>query len=91
MRVSHLVASVVVSATLLGGTSVVSAAPITVAEPQVTDTITVGSQPFLPLLTADETTLYVSNDQAGTVSVVDTATNSVMATIPVGQTRFLRS
>ena len=35
MRARNMLALVIVSASLLGGTSVVSAAPITVAEPQV--------------------------------------------------------
>jgi len=85
MRVRHRNFSLAVPALLLLVAPGASAAPIAVAEPQVTDTITVGAQPFLPLLSADESTLYVSNDQSGTVSVIDTATNTVTATIAVGQ------
>ena len=85
MRASHLLSPIVFLGLVLVGASSASAVPIAVTEPEVTDTITVGSQPFLPLLNADETTLYVSNDQSGTVSVIDTATNAVTATIVVGQ------
>jgi len=85
MRATHLFTSVGAAGVLLAGATVASAAPIAVTVPEVTDTITVGSQPFLPLLSPDETTLYVSNDKSSTVSVIDTATNAVTATIQVGQ------
>ncbi|MFD4620355.1 YncE family protein, partial [Streptomyces sp. NPDC058475] len=37
-----------------------------------------------PAAAQDNTFAYVTNDSSGTVSVIDTATNTVTATIPVG-------
>ena len=43
-------------------------------------------------ISGDATRLYVANSGGGTVSVIDTATNSIVATIDVGQlTRASRS
>ena len=47
-------------------------------------TVRVGSDPVQAVLTPNGTTAYVLNTGAGTVSVVNTATNSVTATIKVG-------
>jgi YVTN family beta-propeller protein len=61
------------------------------APPSVTATITVGSGPFGVAVTPDGTHAYVANTgtfsvTGTTVSVIDTATNTVGATIPVGNT-----
>jgi YVTN family beta-propeller protein len=57
----------------------------------VADTVQVGSGPLGIALTADGRFAYVANRQPfnvtapGTVSVIDTATHGVVATIPVGE------
>lgn len=48
----------------------------------VTTTIPVGDAPVYFTFSPDESTLYVSNELGGTVSVIDVATNAVDATIP---------
>jgi|GEM_PF-5915735 len=85
MRIKKLVLVGLGVALVVVGSNAASAAPIAVAEPQVTATIAVGSNPFKPTLNAAGTTPYVANDRSATVSVIDTKTNSVTATIPVGQ------
>ncbi|WP_319436033.1 YncE family protein [Mycobacterium sp. RTGN5] len=47
-------------------------------------TVAVGNGPFSFAVSPDGTRLVVTNYVAGTVSLVDTATNKVIATIPVG-------
>jgi YVTN family beta-propeller protein len=49
----------------------------------VTDTITIGSGPDGIIITPDGTKAYVAS-WIGTVSVINTSTNTVSATIPVG-------
>ena len=46
--------------------------------------IGVGSQPYAVAVRGDQSLVYVSNFVDGTVSVVDTATNAVVASIAVG-------
>jgi YVTN family beta-propeller protein len=58
--------------------SVIDAPPNTVA------TITVGSFPFGVAVTPDGSKVYVANSADNTVSVIDTATDTVVTTIPVG-------
>jgi YVTN family beta-propeller protein len=54
----------------------------------VVATVTVGSSPFGVAITPDGTRAYVTNHSgtviSGTVSVIDTASNTVAATVPVG-------
>jgi YVTN family beta-propeller protein len=47
-------------------------------------TVSVGDGPWGSAVTPDGAKLYVSNTNSGTVSVVSTASNSVVGTIPVG-------
>ena len=47
-------------------------------------TIPVGCQPTGVVVTPDGTRAYVTNSLDNTVSVIDTATNTVVATLPVG-------
>jgi YVTN family beta-propeller protein len=50
----------------------------------VTVTIPVGSQPFGVAVSLDGSKVYVANTFSSSVSVIDTVTNTVIATIPVG-------
>lgn len=50
------------------------------ADPVVTDTITVGKYPTAVAVTPDGTRAYVTNSVSDTVSVIDTATNTVDGT-----------
>jgi YVTN family beta-propeller protein len=45
---------------------------------------TVGNQPFGVAVTPDGSKVYVANEVSASVSVIDTATNTVVGTIPVG-------
>ena len=54
----------------------------------VTATIPVGSYPADVATDSAAGTVYVANNVAGTVSVIDAATNAVTATIPVGSGPF---
>ena len=54
------------------------------ATPVVTETIGVGDSPIGVAVSPDGTRAYVTNDGDGTVSVIDTSTNTVIDTIPVG-------
>ena len=54
----------------------------------VTATIPVGSYPADVATDSAAGTVYVANNIAGTVSVIDAATNAVTATIPVGSGPF---
>lgn len=53
-------------------------------QPALLTAIPVGEDGFLATLSPDGTRLYVNNSTSGDVSVVDTATNTVTATIPAG-------
>lgn len=59
-------------------------ATVTIFDPQVIDTINVGDGPTGVAVSPDGDYVYVSNRQDGTVSVIDTGSDSVAATIPVG-------
>jgi YVTN family beta-propeller protein/parallel beta-helix repeat protein len=50
----------------------------------LTAVITVGPRPSALAVTPNGSSVYVTNIAGGTVSVIDTATNTVTATIPVG-------
>src|SRR5258708_1795101 len=50
--------------------------------------IPVGLSPLGAVVTPDRSKVYVANHASNTVSVIDTATNSVSATIPVGASPF---
>ena len=50
----------------------------------MSDTITVGNGPVGVAVTPDGTHVYVANAAENTVSVIDTATGAVSASIPVG-------
>ena len=51
--------------------------------PAVTARIPVKGQPNKMTLNAAQTLLYVAEDQSDTVDVIDTATNTILETIPV--------
>ncbi|MGD0015274.1 MAG: bifunctional YncE family protein/alkaline phosphatase family protein, partial [Bryobacteraceae bacterium] len=53
------------------------------AEPEVRFRIPVTGQPNKMTLNAAQTLLYVAEDQSDTVDVIDTATNAILASIPV--------
>jgi YVTN family beta-propeller protein/VCBS repeat-containing protein len=53
----------------------------------VVTTITVGHVPYNIAITPDGARAYVTNSNDGTVSVIDTASNTVIATIPTGGAR----
>ena len=67
-------------------TSVVSLATNTIPPPlnTVTNTITVGSDPWGVAFAPNGAYAYVANPGSGTVSVINTATNTVTSTITVG-------
>jgi YVTN family beta-propeller protein len=48
--------------------------------------INVGSNPYGIAVTPDGSKVYVANEVDNTVSVIDTATNTVVAALPVGHT-----
>jgi len=54
-----------------------------VALPEITSRIHVVGQPNKMTLNAAQTRLYVAEDQSDTVDVIDTATNTIVETIPV--------
>ncbi|MGV0786908.1 Ig-like domain-containing protein [Mycolicibacterium sp. XJ2] len=60
--------------------------PIAAGEVVVTDTITVGDDPRGAAVSPDGTLAYIANAFSRTVSVIDTTTNDVIATITVGVT-----
>ena len=63
----------------------IAAAPASAAGGyMVTRTIPVGSGPYGVAVDPAAGTVYATNNYAGTVSVVDEATNTVTATVPVG-------
>ena len=47
-----------------------------------TTTIAVGDRPYAPILSADGRRVYVTNYFSGTVSVIDTADDTVVTTVP---------
>jgi YVTN family beta-propeller protein len=57
---------------------------VDLATNNVTDTISVGVNPFGVTVSPDESTVYVANDASDTVSAINTSTNTVNATIKVG-------
>jgi YVTN family beta-propeller protein len=74
------VAALAMSAVMVGG-----AAPALAATTYtVSATIPVGSGPYLVGVDPTTHTVYVTEENIGTVSVIDGATNTVTATIPVG-------
>jgi polyvinyl alcohol dehydrogenase (cytochrome) len=66
------------------GSNTVSVIDLTQSPPGVTATIPVGGMPDAVTLSADGSRLDVSNFKDGTVSVLDTATNTVTKTVAVG-------
>ncbi|MFM2352664.1 MAG: hypothetical protein RLZZ608_70 [Actinomycetota bacterium] len=58
---------------------------VSVATMSVTDTFSVGDSPNGVAITPDGTTAYVTNSQSNTISAINTATNTVIATIPAGK------
>ena len=68
---------VLATAVTLSLLSVAPTAAAPVSEPVVTATIPVGTNPFMPVLNAAGTILYVPNDRSASISVIDTATNTV--------------
>ncbi|MFF0431765.1 IPT/TIG domain-containing protein [Streptomyces sp. NPDC004327] len=64
----------------VAGTAAASAPPT-----KVIATIRVGDSPLYAAITPDGSSVYVVNVNGNSVSVVDTASNTVKATIPVGQ------
>ena len=77
-----LVLSVFVGVTALAQTT-----PAWAAQYDVTATITVGTGPRGVAVSPDGTKAYVANGSADTVSVINTTTNAVDATITVGPRR----
>jgi YVTN family beta-propeller protein len=57
---------------------------IHVATGNVTANITVGNGPDAIAITPDGSQLYVTNNDDGTVSIIDTSNNAVLGTITVG-------
>jgi YVTN family beta-propeller protein len=51
-------------------------------------TIPVGTYPEAVAVSPDGTRAYVTNNSANTVSVIDTATNTVTTNIPVGNSPY---
>ena len=47
-----------------------------------TTTIAVGDRPYAPILSADGRRVYATNNFSGTVSVIDTADDTVVTTVP---------
>jgi YVTN family beta-propeller protein len=60
----------------------------TASDTVVGSPIPVGSSPFGVAVTPDGSKVYVANSGDNTVSVIDTATNMVVAVLPVGQAPF---
>lgn len=58
--------------------------PIDTATHTVGSSIPVGNSPHLPAITPDGTRLYVPNRTSNTISVIDTATNTVINTLVLG-------
>ena len=71
----------------LAGATAASAAAGAASKPgyAVTATIHVGKEPFGVAVNPYTSRLYVTNENPGTVSVIDTANNKVTATIGVGE------
>lgn len=57
--------------------------------PNLVSRIKVAGQPNKMALSADQSKLYVAEDQTASVDVIDTAMNSVVSTIPAGIPSFL--
>ena len=67
-----------------GGQVTVPVTVSVIASPAVLGTIPVGAAPGAVVFTSDGSRAYVVNTSAGTVSVINTATNTVTGTITVG-------
>ena len=50
--------------------------------------ITVGTHPYGVAVTPDGSRVYIANQSSNNVSVIDTTTNTVTATVPVGSDPF---
>jgi YVTN family beta-propeller protein len=72
----------------LAGPDSIDSHPSVHVIPRVIATIEVGDVPRDVAITPDGSRAYVANQFDGTVSVIDTATNTVTATIPVGDYPF---
>ena len=68
----------------LSGPDTVDAHPTVKVKARVTDTITVGDSPGQLAVSPNGTSAYVPNQGDDSVSVIDTATNTVTTTITVG-------
>jgi YVTN family beta-propeller protein len=63
-------------------------AVVDVKSRSVLDYILVGRRPWGLRLTADEKKLYVANGLSDDITVIDTATDSSLISIPVGQVPY---
>ncbi len=70
----------------VSGSDTIDSHPTVKVIPKVIDTIAVGGLPFGLAVSPDGARVYVANASSDTVSVVDTATNTVTTTIGVGDT-----
>jgi YVTN family beta-propeller protein len=75
---------IVVAALALGMLAVLAVASTLAVAQSVVTTITVGTVPLGVGVNPNTNRIYVSNQYDSTVSVIDGATNTVIATIPVG-------
>ncbi len=66
------------------GSNSVSVINLTLSPPVVSATIPVGAQPDAAALSPDGSQLFVANFKDGTLSIIDTATNTVSHTVTVG-------
>ena len=72
----------------VGVTAIAQTTPAWAAQYDVTATITVGSGPRVVAVSPDGTKAYVANYNADTVSVINTADNTLIATITVGTSPY---
>lgn len=90
-KVKHMAKAITVSCFLVG-LSVLFFAPILLLQPFNTETavapVTGLSQPFGISITPNGEYAYVTNGGSASVSVINTATNTVSSTIPVGISPF---
>jgi YVTN family beta-propeller protein len=70
----------------IGGENVVKVFKRGTNPPQLVSTITVGPLPHGVWPSGDGSRVYVGLENGGAVQAIDTATNKVIATIPIGQT-----
>ena len=81
-----------VAAVVAGALAVILVVPGTVWADTVTTTVPVISGPYAEVLNPDESRLYVGSSltpDAGSVSVVDTATNTELTRFPTGSNRIM--